>query len=75
MIVGAASQAQNNYEKLQGYRIINNENHESDVIKKFINELFHIENEYIMQLNPRKYDFVPEHIIVECDRSLGVIHQ
>lgn len=74
-MIAAYKAAQNNYEKLQLYRIINNENHESDVIKKFINESFHIENEYIMQLNPRKYDFVPEHIIIECDRSLGVVYQ
>lgn len=69
-MIAAYKAAQNNYEKLQLYRLINDDNHESDVIKKFINESFHIENEYIMQLNPRKYDFVPEYIIVECDRSL-----
>lgn len=62
--------AGNNYEKLQLFRIINNENHGSDVVKKYINESFHIENEYIMQLNPHKYDCVPEHIISECDKSL-----
>jgi hypothetical protein len=69
-MVAAYKAAQNNYEKLQLYRIINNEKHESDVVRKFINESFHIENEYIMQLNPRKYDFIPEHIIDECDKSL-----
>lgn len=72
-MITAYKTAQNNYEKLQLFRIINNENHESDVIKKYINESFHIENEYIMQLNPRKYDFVPEHIVAECDSSLGLI--
>jgi ABC-type Mn2+/Zn2+ transport system ATPase subunit len=59
----------NNYEKLQLFRIINS-NHESDVIKKYINETFHIENEYVMQLNPHKYDFVPEYIIAECDEAV-----
>jgi energy-coupling factor transporter ATP-binding protein EcfA2 len=72
-MIAAYKAAQNNYEKLQLYRIINNENHESDVVKKFINESFHIENEYIMQLNPRKYDFIPEHIVAECDNSLCII--
>jgi energy-coupling factor transporter ATP-binding protein EcfA2 len=56
----------NNYEKLQIFRIIDNNNHENSVIKKFVNETFHIENDYIMQLNPHEYDHVPEHIIVEC---------
>lgn len=56
----------NNYEKLQIFRVINNENHENSVIKKFVNETYHIENDYIMQLNPHEYDHVPDHIIVEC---------
>lgn len=64
--------AGNNYEKIQLFRIINNENHENDVVRKYINESFHIENEYIMQLNPHKYDFVPEYIISECDKALGL---
>ncbi|MBL8523585.1 MAG: AAA family ATPase, partial [Betaproteobacteria bacterium] len=63
--------AENNYEKLQLFRLVSDENHENDVVRKYINETFHIENEYIMQLNPHKYDFIPEHIIAECDRSLG----
>ncbi|WP_454064918.1 AAA family ATPase [Candidatus Nitrospira salsa] len=62
----------NNYEKLQIFRIIcDDTSHESGVIQKFINETFHIENEYIMQLNPSKYDFIPQYIISECDRMLA----
>ena len=61
----------NYYEKLQLYTVINDENrHESDIIQKFINETFHIENEYVMQLNPLKYDFIPEYIIEECNKVL-----
>lgn len=60
----------NNYEKLQIYRLMNDDGHDSDVIRKYINETYHIENEYVMQLNPHKYDPVPDHIIEECDRSL-----
>jgi hypothetical protein len=44
--------------------------HESDVIAKYINEAFHIENEYLMQLNPTKYETTPKFIIDECDKSL-----
>lgn len=72
-MIKAYKAAGNNYEKLQLFRIINNENHENDVVKKYINESFHIENEYIMQLNPHKYDYVPEYIVVECDRALEAI--
>lgn len=57
----------NNYEKLQIYRIIFNDNHDNRVIRKFINETFHIENDYIYQLNPFKYQTIPHHIIKECD--------
>lgn len=59
--------AHNNYEKLQLFRIMSDDRHDNDVIMKYINESFHIENDYIMQLNPHTYDFVPEHIVRECD--------
>ena len=48
-----------NYEKLQIYRIMFNENSSNSVIKKFVNEAFHIENDYLFQLNPCEYDTVP----------------
>jgi wobble nucleotide-excising tRNase len=72
-MIEAYKVAGNNYEKIQLFRIINNESHDNDVIKKYINESFHIENEYIMQLNPHKYDYVPEHIIFECDKALRIL--
>lgn len=56
-----------NYEKLQLYRILFNENSSNDVIKKYVNETFHIENDYIFQLNPLYYDTVPQYIIDECN--------
>ncbi len=64
--------AKNGYEKLQLFRIVNNDNHDNDIVKKYINESFHIENEYIMQLNPHRYDSVPDYIIAECDLAMGV---
>ncbi len=65
--------ANNNYEKLQIFRIINAGNlPDNDVIQKFINETFHIENEYVMQLNPLKYDSIPQYVISECDDKLSV---
>jgi len=56
-----------NYEKLQIFRIINKDMTGVDVIDKFINETFHIENECVMQLNPCKYEIVPQYIIEKCD--------
>lgn len=68
----AYTNATNGYEKLQLFRIMHNDNHDNDVVKKYINESFHIENEYIMQLNPHKYDSVPDYIIAECDLAMGI---
>ena len=59
-----------NYEKLQIYRIMYNENSSNSVIKKFVNEAFHIENDYLFQLNPCEYDTVPQYIINECDKEI-----
>jgi len=69
----AYQNACNNYEKLQIYRVLKDQEQlsESDVINKFINETFHIENEYIMQINPCKYEIVPSFIIAECDALLN----
>lgn len=72
LMKAAYTSATNGYEKLQLFRIIHNDNHDNDVVKKYINESFHIENEYIMQLNPHKYDSVPEYIIAECDQAMGI---
>jgi energy-coupling factor transporter ATP-binding protein EcfA2 len=65
--------ASNNYEKLQIFRVLKDQEQlaDNDVIKKFINETFHIENEYIMQINPCKYEIVPAFIIAECDAVLN----
>lgn len=68
--------AQCNYEKLQIFRIMSGEEAirgKEQVFQKFINETFHIENEYIMQLNPRKYELIPQFIIDDCDNELKKI--
>ncbi len=62
--------AKYNYEKLQIFRIIKDSFPDSNVINKFINETFHIENEFIMQINPCKYEVVPSYIIDECNSLL-----
>lgn len=67
---------ENNYEKLHLYRIIsegNNDADHTDVVLKFINQAFHIENDYIYQLNPAKYQTVPQYIIEECDQYIAAL--
>lgn len=35
-----------------------------------VRETFHVENDYLFQLNPCKYDTVPYFVIVECNRAM-----
>jgi energy-coupling factor transporter ATP-binding protein EcfA2 len=58
------------YEKIQLFRIISGK-HDNHVITKFVNESYHIENEYVMQLNPHKFESVPEYVIEECTQVLN----
>lgn len=67
-----------NYEKLHLYRILFDKKDagvESDVVKKFINEAFHIENDYIYQLNPREFQTVPHFVIEQCNRYVAALPQ
>ena len=59
----------NGYERLQIFRLFNLDVKNS-VIQKFINETYHIENEFIHQLDPAKFDTIPKYVIEECDRLL-----
>lgn len=66
----------NNYEKLHIYRIISEGNSgadHADIVLKFINQAFHIENDYIYQLNPAKYQTVPQYVIEECDQYIATL--
>lgn len=58
---------QNGYEKLQLFRLLGVEV-ENSVIQKFINETYHIENEFICQLDPSQFDLIPEYVVEECDK-------
>lgn len=66
----------NGYEKLQLFRIICGESidendKEKSVLRKFFNETYHIENEFIYQLNPAKFDTIPEYIVDMCTNILA----
>lgn len=60
----------NGYEKLQIFRLLELDV-DSSVIQKFINETYHIENEFICQLDPAKFDTIPEYVITECDKLVS----
>lgn len=58
------------YEKVQLFRLMLTMNpvllKGDDVFTKFVNETYHIENEYVMQLDPRRFDMVPEYVVATC---------
>lgn len=62
-------------EKLQLFRTLSelepNTLKGDGALQKFINEAFHIENEYVMQLNPREFDSIPEYVVLACDELVG----
>lgn len=58
------------YEKLQIFRLLGLDG-ENSVIQKFINETYHIENEFICQLDPAKFDTIPEYVVAECNKILS----
>lgn len=67
--------AQSNYEKLQIYRMIFETTNEDHIVRKFINETYHIENDYLFQLNPVRYNTIPNYIISECNRAIDDIRE
>lgn len=74
-LIDAYHTSGSNYEKLQIYRILYNENHENPVVKKFVNETFHVENDFLFQLNPSEYETIPQYIIEECDEDIqSLVH-
>ena len=63
------------YEKVQIFRMLCelDKPEDDDTFKKFVNETFHIENEYVMQLDPREFDSVPEFVVQECIRRVSLM--
>ncbi|MBT1636808.1 AAA family ATPase [Clavibacter michiganensis] len=58
------------YEKVQLFRVMFELRPEDlkkdEIFTKFINETYHIENEYVMQLDPRIFDAIPEYVVAAC---------
>lgn len=63
---------ENSYAKLNIFRLIYDDKLTEipNVLRKFINETFHIENELICQLDPNEYDLIPDFILEECDKFI-----
>lgn len=64
------AEANNGYEKLRIYRLMD-ANYQDSVIRKYINETYHIENDFICQLDPTEFDQIPQYVIDVCDKAIG----
>ena len=73
LLIDLYNSTESNYEKLQIFRLIKESNSENPIIKKFVNESYHVGNDYIWQLNPRDFDTIPQFVIDECDKELAAI--
>lgn len=62
--------SKSNYEKLQIYRLLYDATDENHVMRKFINETYHVENDYLFQLDPVTFNTIPNYIITECNRTI-----
>lgn len=68
-------EATSNYEKLQIYRMIFPATEEEHVMRKFLNSAYHVENDYLFQLNPFVFNTIPNYIISECDREVATLRE
>ncbi len=66
-------QSTSSFEKLQLFRLLyeNNETQLNGIVKKFVNEAYHIENEYLFGLDPTKFDIVPTFVIENLDSIIN----
>ncbi len=59
------------YEKVQIYRILYDGQLETgSTLKKYVDETFHVQNDYLFQLNPREYKIVPQYVLDFCDNDI-----
>jgi hypothetical protein len=65
---GLYSTLENGYSKLQVFRLMGLIKNSNLNTAKFANETYHIENDYIMQLDPTKFQTIPDHILSACDQ-------
>jgi ABC-type dipeptide/oligopeptide/nickel transport system ATPase subunit len=73
-IIGLYKQETNTYFKLQIFRVLlaiaDLRSRIDDPLLKYIDEQFHVENDYIFYLDLNKYDIVPDFVIPKCDEFL-----
>ena len=63
------------YEKACIFRVMYGKNKDSKkkekILWKQLNEIYHIENTFLYQLNPIEFDTIPQFIIEQCDNIIN----
>lgn len=73
-LVNVYNECKSGYEKVQIYRLIFDGNQENgSALKKYVDATFHVQNDYLFQLNPREYKIVPQYILDFCDEAVKEI--
>lgn len=69
---GLYDTAESGYEKMQIFRLIFDgaDAGLTDVQRKFVNEAYHIEDEYLFQMDPCRYDTIPDFVIRQLDKAV-----
>lgn len=71
LLISLYDSTEANYERLQIYRLIFIGRPMNVVVQKFVNETYHVENDYMFQLDPRIYDTVPQYIVDVCNQAIN----
>ena len=62
------------FEKVQIYRMLKDGGMErGSAMKKYVDETFHVQNDYLFQLNPQQYEVVPQYVLNYCDKEINEI--
>lgn len=78
-LVNLFKSEQNSYYLLQVFRVLIEvsgirSNFNDDSMLKFIDEQFHVENDYIYYLDLNKFDVIPDFVIKKCKEFLSAQH-
>jgi len=75
-MIGIYRRSTSGYEKVQIYRMLKDgEMERGSAMKKYVDETFHVQNDFLFQLNPREYKIVPQYILNYCDSEISVIEE
>ena len=75
-MIGIYRRSASGYEKVQIYRMLKDgEMERGSAMKKYVDETFHVQNDFLFQLNPREYKIVPQYILNYCDSEISVIEE